>query len=169
MKTALWGGLFGGLAALSVLAGLYDFWWVPPLTVAGILVALCCLPAWPTQMVGGTGPPKQSDSMLGSLLSANDARICAVASDPTPRTTAIKDLTWRRGVILWLACLATIVFLLALCFATEPRALRPPFGILIAWVAFIAADQQLKRLRVAERISLDSNGFAEPSDAAATP
>ena len=151
-----------GLAALSVLAGLYGLWWVPPLALVGLVVSFYLWPAWLGQVVGESGRPKPSDSVLGSLLAADETRFREIESDPTRRTAAIKSLTWRRGALLWLACLSTIGLLVAQFSATEPHAFRWPLGIAVAWALFIATDQQWRRLRAAEKLAVDSHGLAEP-------
>jgi len=155
--------LLVGLAALSVLGGLYGMWWVPMLILAGLVVSFHLWPAWPGPVVGESGRPKPSNSMLGSLLDADEMRFRAIESDPTQRTAAINALTWRRGALLWLACLSTIGLLIAQFSAAEPHAFRWPSGIVVVWVLFGAVDQQWRRLRAAEKLSVDPHGFAEPA------
>jgi hypothetical protein len=154
--------LLVGLAALSVLGGLYGLWWVPMLILAGLVVSFHLWPAWPGPVVGESGRPKPSNSMLGSLLDADEMRFRAIESDPTQRTAAINALTWRRGALLWLACLSTIGLLVAQFSAADPHAFRWPSGIVVVWALFGAIDQQWRRLRAAEKLSVDPHGFAEP-------
>jgi hypothetical protein len=154
--------LLVGLAALSVLGGLYGMWWVSMLILAGLVVSFHLWPAWPGPVVGESGRPKPSNSMLGSLLDADEMRFRAIESDPTQRTAAINALTWRRGALLWLACLSTIGLLIAQFSAAEPHAFRWPSGIVVVWALFGAIDQQWRRLLAAEKLSVDPHGVAEP-------